>query len=184
MQSINNSFGVDNVAAISTAYRIDSLAITPIMYMSSAVSIFTGQNMGAKLPHRAKEGIKVGSIMSGVFALVVTLIFVTFGGFILSMFGLNETAVAIGWRFFRICAVFYPLMAIYNCFLGYLQGIKDVAFVAFVNISAMIVRILSSYFLMGYIGSDVIAVAECIYWTFGLTLCVFRFKAKNKTLAL
>ncbi|MBR4878628.1 MAG: MATE family efflux transporter, partial [Clostridia bacterium] len=98
LQVINNYFGVYVVAAISTAYRIDSLAITPIMYISSAVSIFAGQNMGAKKADRARKGMKTGAIMSGVFALAVTIVFVVAGGYLLEVFGLSQESVDIGWR--------------------------------------------------------------------------------------
>lgn len=177
LQSINNSFGVDAIAAITTAYKIDSLAITPIMYINSAISIFTGQNIGAKKHERAVEGLKKGAFMAFMLSLAVTVIVLLFGRFFLSLFGISALSVDIGYRFFVICSIFYPVMAVYNGFLGYLQGAKDVLFVSLVSISAMLIRIGASYLLGGLLGSDVIAAAECISWVFGLLVCAIRFKA-------
>ncbi|MBR4879496.1 MAG: hypothetical protein IKU13_06655, partial [Clostridia bacterium] len=180
LQVINNYFGVYVVAAISTAYRIDSLAITPIMYISSAVSIFAGQNMGAKKADRARKGMKTGAIMSGVFALAVTIVFVVAGGYLLEVFGLSQESVDIGWRFFKLCAVFYPVMAVSNAYTGFLQGIKDVKFVSFVSIASLVIRVGGSFVLRDILGSDVIAIAECISWTFGLVVVIWRYNWHKK----
>lgn len=175
LQSINNYFGVYAVAAISTAYRIDSLTITPIIYMNSAISIFTGQNIGARKPERAKKGLYSGAGMAALFSLAVTTVFVTCGGFLLSLFGLSQQSIDIGRRFFRLCAMFYPVMAVYNAFIGYMQGIKDVKFVSFTAVTVLAVRIAASFILRDIIGSDVIAVAECISWVLGFTMMLCRY---------
>ena len=182
LQSINNYFGVIAVAAISTAYRIDSLTITPIMYLGSAISIFTGQNLGAKKPERARKGLATGAVMAGVFSLAVTLVFVFLGGWLLSLFGLSQESIDIGWRFFKLCAIFYPCFAVYNAFIGYLQGAKDVKFVSFISIFSLFIRIAGSFILRDIIGVDVIAVAECISWVLALIIVIWRYKwiIKNK----
>lgn len=180
LQSINNYFGVFAVAAISTAYRIDSLTITPIMYLNSAISIFTGQNLGAKKPERARKGLFTGALMAGVFSLAVTFIFVFLGGWLLSLFGLSQQSIDIGWRFFRLCALFYPCFAVYNVFIGYLQGKKDVRFVSFISILCLAIRVGASFILRDIIGVDVVAVAECISWVLGLIFVILRYRWHRK----
>ena len=182
LQSVNNYFGVDAVAAISTAYKIDSLSITPIMYMSSAVSIFTGQNLGAKKPERAKEGLRKGCAIAFSLSLLVSALLVFFGRDFLSLFGISQRSVELGGRFFLFCAFFYPVMGVYNAMTGFLQGLKDVAFVSFVSIFTMVIRIAVSFALRDVIGEDVIAVAECVNWTVGFFMCLIRVRGKERFL--
>ena len=180
LQSINNYFGVFAVAAISTAYRIDSLTITPIMYLNSAISIFTGQNLGAQKPERARKGLFTGSVMAGVFSLAVTFVFVFLGGWLLSLFGLSQQSIDIGWRFFKLCAMFYPCFAVYNVFIGYLQGKKDVKFVSFLSILCLAIRVGGSFILRDILGVDVVAIAECISWAAGLIIVIWRYRWHRK----
>ena len=182
LQSVNNYFGVDAVAAISTAYKIDSLSITPIMYMSSAVSIFTGQNLGAKKPERAKEGLRKGCAIAFSLSLLVSALLVFFGRDFLSLFGISQRSVELGGRFFLFCAFFYPVMGVYNAMTGFLQGLKDVAFVSFVSIFTMVIRIAVSFALRDVIGEDTIAVAECVNWTVGFFMCLIRVRGKERFL--
>ena len=182
LQSVNNYFGVDAVAAISTAYKIDSLSITPIMYMSSAVSIFTGQNLGAKKPERAKEGLRKGCAIAFSLSLLVSALLVFFGRDFLSLFGISQRSVELGGRFFLFCAFFYPVMGVYNAMTGFLQGLKDVAFVSFVSIFTMAIRIAVSFALRDVIGEDTIAVAECVNWTVGFFMCLIRVRGKERFL--
>lgn len=180
LQSINNYFGVYAVAAISTAYRIDSLTITPIIYMNSAISIFTGQNIGARKPQRAKKGLYSGAVMAALFSLIVSAVFVSRGAFLLSLFGLSQQSIDIGSRFFKLCALFYPVMAVYNALTGYMQGLKDVGFVSFTAVTVLAVRIAASFILRDIIGTDVIAVAECISWTLGFAMMLMRYMHHRK----
>lgn len=182
LQSVNNYFGVDAVAAISTAYKIDSLSITPIMYISSAVSIFTGQNLGAKKPERAKEGLRKGCAIAFSLSLLVSALLVFFGRDFLSLFGISQRSIELGGRFFLFCAFFYPVMGVYNAMTGFLQGLKDVAFVSFVSIFTMVIRIAVSFALRDVIGEDTIAVAECVNWTVGFFMCLIRVRGKERFL--
>lgn len=175
LQNIMNSFGSQVVAAISTAYRIDSLALLPTINIGAGVSTFSGQNKGAGDLRRARRGLGVGSIIALMTSLATTAVFVLFGAQLMRMFGITEGAVMIGREFLRFCAVFYPLFGIYNAFLGYLQGMGDVRFVSFASISSLALRIVLSYALSGILGHRVIAVSEMASWVYGLLLCLGRY---------
>ncbi len=176
LQRVTNHFGVDAVNAIATVYRVDSFAILPILYLNNALSIFTGQNIGAGAHDRVREGIVQGRKITLALSIGVAAILVLGGGVILSGFGISQGSIEIGRRFFYLCALFYPIMGVYNVYMGVLQGAKDVRYVAFINISALVVRLTCSYALMDIIGVDVIAVAECVSWTYGLALSYMRYR--------
>jgi hypothetical protein len=85
-----NSFGVDVVTAITTAYKIDTLTILPIINISVAISIFVGQNVGAYNMERAKEGLKKGNIIILFVAIAVTTVVVLGGEVFMKFFGVSD----------------------------------------------------------------------------------------------
>ncbi|MGI6566243.1 MAG: MATE family efflux transporter [Limnochordia bacterium] len=176
LQNVMNSFGVDVVTAITTAYKIDSLTLLPLVNISAAISIFAGQNVGANNPARAQEGLKTGVILSAAFAVLVTFFVVSFGEALIKVFGVSDGVAAIGGRFFRTCAVFYPVFGVQNAYIGFLQGNKDVVFASACSIIALSVRVLLSYGLSSALGSDVIAVSEICSWVIGAAICFARYR--------
>ncbi len=77
LQGIMNTLGVQAVTAITSAYRLDSLAMLPAVSMASAVSTFTAQNMGARQYDRVSEGysisVKMMLLLSVTIAAAVIL---------------------------------------------------------------------------------------------------------------
>lgn len=175
LQNVMNSFGTVVIAAISTAYRIDSLGLLPTSNIGAGISIFSGQNKGADNPARAREGLRVGIFLSVGTSLVTTVFFVLCGAWLMRLFGVSASAVAIGREFLYTCAVFYPVFGLMQAFTGYLQGHGDVRFVTFVSLFTLALRVLLSYLLMNTLGHRVIAIAEMICWVLGAMLVAGRY---------
>ena len=180
LQSVQNGFGSVVVAAITSAYRIDTVAMLPVINMGAGMSTFAGQNYGAGDLTRARKGLRAGSLAGIAVAAVITAILVPLGGPILRIFGISDRAVDIGWTFLRTCAIFYPLYGLLNAFTGYLQGLGDVVFVSTVHTAALAVRVGVSYGLRGVWGHQVIAWAEMISWVFTLVLVAGRYWFKHR----
>lgn len=179
LQSIMNSFGVDVVTAITTAYKIDTLTILPIINISSAISIFVGQNIGANNMKRAREGLKKGILIILTVAVAITSIFVFAGEELMKLFGVSDEIAAIGQRFFLTMAIFYPVLGLENAFSGFLQGNKDVVFTSTSNMICLALRVILSYALAGKLGVDVIAISEVSSWVLGAVICFSRYKSNG-----
>lgn len=164
LQSFMNSFGSVTVAAISTAYRVDSIIMLPVMNLGAGISTVTSQNLGAGEQERVKKGLHAGVGIMTVVSIFMTVFVIQFGGSLLALFGISEESVAIGRAFFRALAMFYILFGISVAIRGYVQGIGDVNFTTFVGITSLAVRIIMSYVLKPYFGNMVIAYAEVISW--------------------
>ncbi len=179
LQSIMNSFGIDVVTAITTAYKIDTLTILPIINISVAISIFVGQNVGANNMERAKEGLKKGIIIILIVSIAITTFVVLAGEVLMKAFGVSDAVAAIGQRFFYICAAFYPILGLENAYTAFLQGNKDVVFTSASNMLSLTLRVLLSYALAGRLGSDVIAISEMCSWVLGAVICFSRYKSNR-----
>ncbi len=186
LQSFMNSFGSTTVAAISTAYRVDSIIMLPVMNLGAGISTVTSQNLGAGQMKRVKKGLYVGVGIMTVVSIFMTMFVITFGGTLIALFGISEESVEIGKAFFRALAMFYLLFGVSVAIRGYIQGIGDVSFTSFVGISALVVRIITSYILKPFFGNMVIAYAEVISWWYMIILYVGRLvwhKMKERKLA-
>lgn len=179
LQKIMNSFGVDVVTAITTAYKIDTLTILPLINISSAISIFVAQNIGANNMERAKEGLKKGIIITLIISVAVTSLVVIGGWHFMKLFGVSDEVADIGQRFFYFLAVFYPILGIEHSLYAFLQGNKDVVFTSISTMSSLVLRVSMSYGLAHKLGSDVIAIAEISAWVFAALLCFLRYKSNK-----
>lgn len=181
LQRFMNSFGALTVAAITTAYRVDSVIFLPIINCGSAIATVVAQNIGAGNPQRAKKALKIGVVLLSGISVVLTLLVLLTGKYLLAMFGLTPESVAIGTDFFRAIAGFYLIYGIAMAFRGYLEGIGDMLFSGIAGIACLGVRIVASYLLVGVFDNMVVAYAEALSWVVLLGVFILRFSQKERT---
>lgn len=180
LQNFMNGFGTATVVAITTAYRIDSLAILPVSNLSAAVSALTAQSYGAKEEHRLGQIKKAGVLSSFVTAAVLTALVLCFGRFLIAMFGAGPEATEIGRRFFLRLGSFYVIYGMNNAIRGYLEGIGYVMYSSVVGILMLASRIILSYAFAGIFGNMIIAFAEAFSWLLGLILFAVKARISEK----
>lgn len=180
LQRFMNGFGDQTVAAITTAYRVDSVLLLPIINFGSGIATVVGQNIGAGRPERAKQALKTGAAMIAGVSLLLTLLILLAGGPLIAMFGLTPESVEIGRQFFIRLATFYVVYGLAMAVRGYLEGLGDMAFSGAAGIAALLVRIAGSYALAGVFGRMVIAYAEAISWLVLLGLYLLRYAWKSR----
>lgn len=178
LQRFMNGFGEQTVAAITTAYRVDSVLVLPLVNFGSGIATVVGQNIGAGRPERARQALKTGAAMVAAISLALTLVILVAGKALIAMFGLTPESVEIGRAFFIRLASFYVVYGLAMAVRGYLEGLGDMAFSGAAGIAALLVRIAASYALAGVFGRMVIAYAEGISWLVLLGLYLARLAWK------
>ncbi len=181
LQRFMNGFGEQTVAAITTAYRVDTVLLLPIINFGSGIATVAAQNIGAGRPERAKQALKTGTLMVAGVALLLTLFILMAGEFLIAMFGLTPESVEIGKRFFVRIASFYVVYGLAMAVRGYLEGLGDMTFSGMAGIAALLVRLAASYALAGLLGRMVIAYAEALSWLVLLGLYLLRLAWKGRT---
>ena len=183
LQRFMNGFGDQTVAAITTAYRVDTVLLLPIINFGSGVATMVAQNIGAGHPERARKAMKTGAVMIAGVSVFLTLIILLAGEFLIAMFGLTPESVEIGGRFFRRLASFYVVYGLAMAVRGYLEGLGDMTFSGMAGIAALLVRIAASYACAGVFGRMVIAYAEAFSWVvlLGLYLLRYAWKSRGRT---
>ena len=180
LQRFMNGFGDQTVAAITTAYRVDTVLMLPIINFGSGVAPQVAPNIGADRPDRAKPARKKGAgRISGVYRQL-THINVRAGAALIAMFGLTSESVEIGKQFFIRIGSFYVIYGLAMAVRGYLEGLGDMTFSGMAGIAALLVRIGASYALAEPLGRMVIAYAEAISWLVLLGLYLLRYTWKQR----
>lgn len=122
VQSNINAFGSSAMAGCGSYTKIDGFAVLPVMSYSMALTTFVGQNIGAKKFDRVKQGAKTGILMSVLTTLSITLLLVTFGESILSIFTNEQEVIGYGLYMMRFLAPGYIFLAISHAFNGIIRG--------------------------------------------------------------
>lgn len=174
LQNFMNGFGTQTVAAITTAYRVDTIILLPIINLGSGISTIVARNHGAGEEGRAKRVLAVGTAMMAAVSLFLTILVIPTGGRVIAMFGVGAGAVGIGQDFFQRIACFYVVFGLATAVRGYLEGIGDVLYSSIAGIVSLISRILASYGMAAVFGNMVIAYAEAFSWGVLLALYLAR----------
>ena len=183
LQNFMNSFDSSRlVAAITTAYRVDTVILLPVTNLSSGISTVAAQNMGAGRPDRARRGLGVGAAIMLVMCVGMAALVALAGERLIAMFGLTAETAAMGGEFFRTLALFYPVYGLAMALRGFLEGAGDVLWSSASAIAALLLRILLSYGLADWVGSPIIAYAEMASWAVMLLLFALRFLLRGRRL--
>lgn len=174
LQNFMNRFGTQTVVAITTSYRIDSLVMLPIINLGSGISTITAHSYGAGDKQRTQKILLAGILLSMIVSLILTLIVIPTGGKIIALFGAGSAAIKIGSDFFRRIACFYPVFGLATALRGYLEGKGDLLYSSLAGITALIIRIVASYAMVGLWGNMTIAYAEMLSWTCLFFIYLFR----------
>jgi putative MATE family efflux protein len=117
------SFGPNVVAAQRIGVQIEQLTWMIGSGFQTAVTIFVGQNFGAKEYKRIKEGIKSISSILIPYGLVISLLLVLIPEQLLRIFIDDDISVSYGVRYLMIISVSQVFMIIESIFAGFFNGI-------------------------------------------------------------
>ncbi|HON19499.1 MAG TPA: MATE family efflux transporter, partial [Salinivirgaceae bacterium] len=177
-----NQYGATVAAAYTAVGRIDAIASMPAMNLATALSIFTGQNLGAGKISRVRRGLWNTLLISGIVCLLVSL-FVWFkGDVLLKLFTDDAQVVEIGKRYLLIVSSFYLFFSTMFSFTGLLRGAGATLVPMFISLMSLwIIRIPIAYFLSDKIGIDGIWWSIPISWFFGMVGSFFYYRSNRWT---
>jgi putative MATE family efflux protein len=132
LQSVVNSFGSVVVAAFTVTSRIEQLVQQPYNSLGSAVSTYTGHNIGAGNIDRVQKGYRKSYIIMGIFTFCMLPLAQFCGNPIMHLFVNDAKVIELGTQALKITSLFYfPLGMIYIT-RGLLNGAGDTVY-SFIN---------------------------------------------------
>ena len=180
LQQFMNGFGEQTVAAITTAYRVDTVIFLPIINFSSGIATMVAQNIGAGDQVQAKKIFRIGTVIMAAISIVLTLLVLLTGKYLIGIFGLSPESTELGDDFFHSIAVFYIIYGLGMAVRGYLEGNGDMLFSGVAGILALAVRIICSYAFEPLFNNMVVAYAEAFSWIFLLVLLILRYRRRYR----
>lgn len=184
LQNFMNGFGATTVLAITTAYRVDSIMILPIINLGAAVSSMVARAKGAEDKDRIRDCLKTGVIMVAGVAAVLAVGMFFIGAYFVGMFGVTGEALDAGRQFFRDLSNFYVLFGIATVLRSVLEGIGDIRYCSTIGIVTLLTRIGFSYLLRPFFMGRTIALAEGISWAVLLLLMAARALYRRQELGI
>lgn len=125
VQSLTNSFGEMFIAANVVVMRVDGFAMMPNFSFGTAMTTYTGQNVGAGKYDRVMKGAKQGTWIAVACSAFITLIILVFGKYLMGMFTKTADLVDLSVYMMRILAVGYIAMAVTQSLSGVMRGAGD-----------------------------------------------------------
>ena len=144
VQSVVNGFGSETLAGFSAAMRIESICVVPLSSISTAVSSYTAQNLGAQKPERVPQGYRAANWMAIFFAALICVLMVGFGRPLAVLFLGPEgtpTAMQTALSYFRFSGWFFTLIGLKMAVDGILRGSGDMTMFTIANLANLSVRV-------------------------------------------
>ncbi len=155
VQSLTNSFGKAVMAANVVVMRVDGFAMMPNFSFGQAMTMYTGQNVGAKKYDRIKSGTVQGTIMAvSVSAFFLALILV-FGHPLMGLFTNTESLIEMSYGMMCILAIGYVAMGVTQSLAGVMRGAGDTMTPMWLSLfTTVILRVPLAYAIAYFTRSD------------------------------
>ena len=178
VQSLTNSFGTNVIACCTVVMRVDAFAMMPNFTYGTAMTTYTGQNIGARRIDRVEKGMRDGLILACSTAIILVSIILLAGPYLIGMFTKTQEVIDMGTHMLQILAFGYLMMAVSQVFNGIMNGAGDTLTPMFISlITTVVIRVPLAYGLANWLHSaDCLFISLLISWTIGATLSALMFR--------
>ncbi|CAK7039157.1 MATE family efflux transporter [Tissierella sp. P1] len=146
VQSLTNSFGEMVIACNVIVMRVDGFAMMPNFSFGSAMTTYTGQNIGANKMDRVEKGTKDGTMIAVGVSTVITILILIFGRYLMGVFTDTAELVDLSMHMMRILAVGYIAMAVTQSLSGVMRGAGDTVTPMWISlITTVVLRVPVAY---------------------------------------
>ncbi|HAI53046.1 MAG TPA: MATE family efflux transporter, partial [Firmicutes bacterium] len=160
-------------------------AMMPNFSFGSAMTTFTGQNVGAGKLDRVDRGTKEGTLIAVGVSAAITVVLLFFGHYLMRIFTTTPELVALSQRMLRILAFGYIAMAVTQSLSGVMRGAGDTITPMWISIiTTVIIRVPLAYTLAYFTRSpqyptgrpESTFVSLLVAWTLGALITYGFFK--------
>ena len=185
VQSLTNSMGEMVIAANVIIMRVDGFAMMPNFSFGQAMSVYTGQNVGAGKWDRVQKGVIQGSLIAQTFAVVIVAVLLFLNKYLFAIFTETTALIELAGQMMRIMAVGYIAVSITQVLGGVMRGTGNTVTPMWISIvSTVALRIPIAYGLAYLTRSDAyptghpfaLSISLLASWTLGMIICVIAFR--------
>ncbi len=165
------SYSKEFTAGYNVGNKLDQLAFLPVQSLTSAITAFVGQNIGAKRLDRVREGVRVTLLAAALWSLLIMALLMPFAPALVGCFSDTPAVIHAGTVYLRSIMPFYVLFAVFFCLNGAMRGAGDSVF-PMVNVvfSLILLRVPAVYLLANVFGPDYMYYGFGAGWVLGFAL--------------
>ncbi len=189
VQRLTNSFGDAVMAANVIVMRVDGFAMMPNFSFGQAMTMYTGQNVGAQKLDRIKSGTKQGTVMAVSVSAFFLAIILLFGHPLMSLFTDMskpgaEDLVKMSFGMMCILAVGYVAMGVTQSLAGVMRGAGDTMTPMWLSlITTVLLRVPIAYAIAFFTRTEenplgdyrCIPISLLVSWLIGMALHVIAY---------
>ena len=184
-QTLTNSMGEMVIAANVIIMRVDGFAMMPNFSFGQAMSVYTGQNVGAMKYDRVGLGTKQGTIIAVSCSAVITCVLLFLNKYLFGIFTETAELIDLAGRMMRLMAVGYLGVAITQSLGGVMRGAGDTVSPMWISIiSTVLLRVPVAYIMAHFTASEAwpqghpfsLSASLLISWVLGAVMSCVVFK--------
>ena len=182
--NLTNAMGETVIACNVIVMRVDGFAMLPNMTFGQAMSVYTGQTVGAGKFDRVHKGVKQGSLIAGSFSTAITLVLLFLSPILFGFFTDTPELIDLATRMIRIMAIGYICISVTQVLGGVMRGAGDTVTPMWISfISTIGIRVPVAY-LLAYLtrnaayphGQPIALFGSLMFsWVMGMVISVIIF---------
>ena len=184
--NLTNAMGEMVIACNVIIMRVDGFAMMPNFTFGQAISVYTGQNVGAGKLDRVHDGVKHGLKLALSFSVTITIILVLFGKILFGFFTDTPELIELAIKMMRVLAVGYICVSVTQILGGIMRGCGDTVTPMWISmIQTIVIRVPLAYLLAAltktaeYPHGAPIALfgSMLISWVLGMIMSIIAFRS-------
>lgn len=184
--NLTNAMGEMVIACNVIIMRVDGFAMMPNFTFGQAISVYTGQNVGAGKLDRVHDGVKHGLKLALSFSVTITIILVLFGKILFGFFTDTPELIELAIKMMRVLAVGYICVSVTQILGGIMRGCGDTVTPMWISmIQTIVIRVPLAY-LLAYLtksaeyphGAPIALFGSMlISWVLGMIMSIIAFRS-------
>ena len=185
VQSLTNSMGEMVIAANVIIMRVDGFAMMPNFSFGQAMSVYTGQNVGAGKWDRVQKGVRQGTLIAQAFAVTITVVLLFLNKYLFAIFTDTTALIDLAGQMMRIMAIGYIAVAITQSLGGVMRGCGDTVTPMWISIFSTVVLRIPTAYVIAYLTRSAefpnghpfaLSISLLVSWTMGMLITVVAFR--------
>lgn len=183
LQSAINQFGSSVMAAYTAASKVIQLTMQPVVTYGVSTATYVGQNLGAGLYERIRQGVKTVSYLSMATSVLASCVLVFLGKHLVALFLDNPSKEIIGYatQVLNYASLFFIPLGLIFVYRNALQSMGEPFVPMMAGVFELVARAVVAYTLPALIGFSGICLADPAAWIAAFTplIIVYRIKIRK-----
>ena len=185
VQSLTNSMGEMVIAANVIIMRVDGFAMMPNFSFGQAMSVYTGQNVGAGKWGRVQKGVIQGSLIAQAFSVSIVIVLLFLNKYLFGIFTTTTALIDLAGRMMRIMAIGYIAVSITQVLGGVMRGCGNTVTPMWISIISTVVLRIPTAYVLAYLTRSAefpsghpfaLSISLLVSWTMGMLMSVVAFR--------